>query len=183
MTEATTTATKSKTPNHVASPFGWPNFEVPNFGSPTMQVPEAFREIAEKSVAHAKDNCEKAKAVAEEAATHLRNIYTTAAKGAADYNLKVIEIARTNANAAFGYADDLLGVKSLSEFIELSTAHARRRFEAITAQVPDHLICGLRSSCERGELMFALVMMLAPVSRLAGTCSPFEAASATLMPS
>ena len=49
MTEATTTATKSKTPNHVASPFGWPNFEVPNFGSPTMQVPEAFREIAEKA--------------------------------------------------------------------------------------------------------------------------------------
>jgi phasin len=137
MTEATTTATKSKTPNHIASPLGWPNFEVPNFGSPTMQVPEAFREIAEKSVANAKDNCEKAKAVAEEATTHLKNIYTTAANGAADYNLKVIEIARTNANAAFEYADGLLGVKSLSEFIELSTAHARRQFEAMTAQTKE----------------------------------------------
>jgi phasin len=137
MTEATTTATKSKTPNHVASPFGWPNFDVPNFGSPAIQVPEAFREIAEKSVAHAKDNCEKVKAVVDEAATHLKSIYTTAAKGAADYNLKVIEIARTNASAAFEYADDLLGVKSLSEFIELSTAHARRQFEAITAQTKE----------------------------------------------
>ena len=57
--------------------------------------------------------------------------------GAADYNLKVIEIARTNANATFGYADDLLGVKSLSEFIELSTAHARRQFEAMTAQTKE----------------------------------------------
>jgi phasin len=137
MREATTTGTKSKTPNHIASPFGWPNFEVPNFGSPTMQVPEAFREIAEKSVAHAKDNCEKAKAAAEEATDHLKNILTTAATGAADYNLKVIEIARTNANAAFEYADDLLGVKSLSEFIELSTAHARRQFEAMTAQTKE----------------------------------------------
>jgi phasin len=137
MTEATTTATNSKTPNHVASPFGWPNFDVPNFGSPAIQVPEAFREIAEKSVAHAKDNCEKVKAVVDEAATHLKSIYTTAAKGAANYNLKVIEIARTNASAAFEYADDLLGVKSLSEFIELSTAHARRQFEAITAQTKE----------------------------------------------
>jgi phasin len=137
MTEASTTATKSKTPTHIASPFGWPNFEVPNFGSPTMQVPEAFREIAEKSVAHAKGNCEKAKAVAEEATTHLKNIYTTAAKGVGDYNLTVIEIARTNANAALEYTDDLLGVKSLSEFIELSTAHARRQFEAMTAQTKE----------------------------------------------
>jgi phasin len=137
MTEATTTATRTKRPNYIASPFGWPNFEVPNFGSPTMQVPEAFREIAEKSVAHAKDNCEKAKAAAEEATDHLKNILTTAATGAADYNLKVIEIARTNANAAFEYADDLLGVKSLSEFIELSTAHARRQFEAMTAQTKE----------------------------------------------
>jgi phasin len=137
MTEAATTATKSKTPNHTASPFGWPNFEVPNFGPPKMQVPAAFREIAEKSVAHAKDNCEKAKAVAEEATGHLKNIYTTAARGVADYNLKVIEIAHINASAAFAYADDLLGVKSPSEFIELSTAHARRQFEAIAAQTKE----------------------------------------------
>src|ERR1700680_1868861 len=42
----------------------------------------------------------------------------------------------------------------------------------------DHLIFGLSSSCERVEFMFALVMRLTPVSILAGTCSPFEAASA-----
>ena len=47
----------------------------------------------------------------------------------------------------------------------------------------DHLIFGLSSSCERAEFMFALVMTMAPVSILAGTCSPFEAASAVLTPS
>src|ERR1700730_15123857 len=47
----------------------------------------------------------------------------------------------------------------------------------------DHLIFGLSSSCERVEFMFALVMRLTPVSILAGTCSPFEAASAVLTPS
>src|SRR6266700_4211883 len=46
-----------------------------------------------------------------------------------------------------------------------------------------HLTFGLRSSCERGELMLALVMRVAPVSTVAGTCAPFEAASAVLTPS
>jgi len=55
--------------------------------------------------------------------------------------------------------------------------------EPCTSVVPDQLIFGLRSSCDRAELMLALVMRLAPVSRVAGTFSPFEAASAVLMPS
>jgi len=41
-------------------------------------------------------------------------------QGATEYNLKIIEIARTNTNAAFEHAQQLLGVKSPSEFIELS---------------------------------------------------------------
>ena len=46
-----------------------------------------------------------------------------------------------------------------------------------------HLIFGLRSSCERAELMLALVTRVTPVSTLADTFSPFEAASAVLTPS
>jgi len=67
----------------------------------------------------------------------LENTYTTAAKGATDYNLKLVEIARTNTRAAFDYAQELLGVKSPAEFIELSTAHARKQFEAMAAQTQE----------------------------------------------
>ena len=137
MTEATTAATKAKTAKHTTSPFGLLNYEIPNFDLPNTEVPAAFREIAEKGVAHVRDTYEKAKAATEEAADFLKDSYTTAAKGAADYNLKVIEIARSNANTAFDYAHELLGVKSLSEFVELSTAHARKQFEAMTAQTKE----------------------------------------------
>ena len=81
--------------------------------------------MAEKGVVQAKDNYEKIQAAAEEATDLLKSTYATAAKGTADYNRKVIEIAGTNAHAALDYAYELLGVKSPSEFIELSTAHAR----------------------------------------------------------
>ena len=100
-------------------------------------MPEAFREMAEKGVAQAKDNYQKIQAAAEEATDILKSAYATAAKGTTDYNRKVIEIAGTNAHAALDYAYELLGVKSPSEFIELSTAHARKQFETMTAQTKE----------------------------------------------
>ena len=54
-----------------------------------------------------------------------------------DYNLKVIEIARANTNTAVDNAFELLGVKSLAEFVELSTKHAHKQFEAMTAQTKE----------------------------------------------
>ena len=134
-----TETTKAKTTKHAASPFGLPDygipkFEIPKFDVPNMEVPEAFREMTEKGVAHAKDTYAKAKVASEEAADLLQNTYATVAKGATDYNLKLIEIARTNTRAAFDYAHELLGVKSPSEFIELSTAQMRKQFEVVSAQ-------------------------------------------------
>jgi phasin len=144
MTETTTAATKARTAKHAASSFGLPDygipkfempkFEIPKFDLPNTEMPEAFREMTEKGVAHAKDTCAKAKAASEDAADLLQNTYATVAKGATDYNLKLFEIARTNTRAAFDFAHELLGVKSPSEFIELSTAQMRKQFDIVSAQ-------------------------------------------------
>jgi phasin len=139
MTETTSTATKAKTTKHAASSFSLPDYGIPNFAMPkfdmsNMEMPEAFREMTEKGVAHAKGAYAKAKVANEEAADLLQNTYATVAKGATDYNLKLIEIARTNTRAGFDYAHELLGVKSPSEFIELSTAQMRKQFDIFSAQ-------------------------------------------------
>ncbi len=139
MTETTTTATKTQTTKHAASSFGPPDYGIPKFAMPkfdlpNMEMPEVFREMAEKGVAHARDTYAMANVANDEATDLLQNTYATVAKGATDYNLKVIEIARTNTRAAFDYAHELLGVKSPSEFIELSTAQMRKQFDAASAQ-------------------------------------------------
>jgi phasin len=139
MTETTTAATKAKSAKHAASSFGLPDygipkFETPKFDLPNMEISEAFREMAEKGLEHTRDAYAKAKVASEEAADLLENTYATVAKGATDYNLKLIEFARTNTRAAFDYAHGLLGVKSPSEFIELATAHARKQFDIVSAQ-------------------------------------------------
>ena len=142
MTEANTGANKAKTAKHSASPFGMPDYGMPKLGMPkfdlpNMEMPEAFRDMAEKGVAQAKVNYEKIQSAAEGARDLLNSAYSTAARGTADYNRKVIEIAAINAHAALDYAYELLGVKSPSEFIELSTAHARKQFEAMAAQTKE----------------------------------------------
>ena len=139
MTENTTTTTKAKTTKHAASSFGMPDygmpkFEIPKFDLPNMEMPQALREMAEKGVEHTRDAYEKAKVASEEAVDTLENAYEAAANRVTDYNLKLFEIVRINTRAAFDYAHELLGVKSPSEFIELSTAQMRKQFEIVSAQ-------------------------------------------------
>jgi hypothetical protein len=53
----------------------------------------------------------------------IRSSYSTAVEGAQVYNNKLLEFAQINFNGVFNFAQQLLGVKSPSEFIELSTEH------------------------------------------------------------
>ena len=134
MTETPTTATKAQTTRHPTSSFNMPDYGIPKFEIPNIEIPKAFLEMTEKGVAHTRDAYAKAKVASEEAADLLENACEAAAKRATDYNLKLFEIARINTRAAFDYAHELLGVKSPSEFIELSTAQMRKQFEIVAAQ-------------------------------------------------
>ena len=133
MSEATT---KGK-PAPVVPLFEMPKFEMPKFDMSSMEVPAAFREFAEKGVAQTKDAYAKMKATAEQATEVLETVYSTASKGSTEYGQKVIEIARTNTNTHFDFVASLFGVKSVSELVELSTAHARAQFEAVSAQTKE----------------------------------------------
>jgi phasin len=92
------------------------------------------REFAEKGAAHAKETYGKVQAAAEETTKVMEHAVSTASKGAADFNSQLLEIAQKNMNAAFDLARQLTHVKSPTEFIELSTAHARKQFETFTEQ-------------------------------------------------
>jgi phasin len=123
--------------NKTAAAFGMPVFDFPKFDLSSIEVPAAYREIAEKGIAQAKQNYEKLKVAAEETSDVIEETYTAASKGAADYGLKVIETIRANTNAQFDFARDLMGAKSAAEIVELSSAHARKQFETLTSQTKD----------------------------------------------
>jgi phasin len=106
-------------------------------GAPKMGTPQALREMADKGTAQAKASYDKMSAATAEASSVLKNAGATAAQGFKDGNAKVIEFARTNSNAAFDFANELLAVKSPSEFIQLSTEQARKQFEVLSEQAKE----------------------------------------------
>jgi len=141
MPEANTQTTKPKTKT-----------QIPPFTAfPGVEAPAAFRDIAEKSLSHAKDNYEKIKSAAEEATGVLEDTYASASKGATDYTLKVIEMTRENANSTFDFAVELLGVKTFSDFVELSSAHARKQFEAMSEQTRELASLAQKVATEAAE--------------------------------
>lgn len=79
-------------------------------------------------------NTDTMSAATTEASAAMQKAHTSAMQGASACNAKVVEFARLNSNAAFDYATKLFGAKSPSEFIEMSTDHARKQFEVLTAQ-------------------------------------------------
>jgi phasin len=137
MSEANTQRSKPQTP-----PFST---------FPGVEAPAAFRDIAEKSMSHAKDSYERMRSAAEEATGVLESTYATASKGATDYGLKVLELTRENTNATFDFAAQLLGAKTFAQFVELSTAHARKQFETMTAQSKELATLAQKVATEAAE--------------------------------
>jgi phasin len=88
---------------------------------------------------------------AKQATKQFENTYSTAVDGMREYSLKVLEIARTNSDTAFDYARQIVSVKSPSEMIELSTAHARKQLETLAAQTKELTALGQKVAAASGE--------------------------------
>jgi phasin len=102
-----------------------------------FEVPEQMRAFAEKGVSQARDNYAKFKDAAESHNSTIEAVFTSASKGASTYSAKVMEFVKANTTANLDFAQELLGIKSPSEALELWTAHTRKTFEAISAQAKE----------------------------------------------
>jgi phasin len=107
------------------------------FDKSRAEAPQALRQLAENGAAQAKETYAKMSAASAEASNLIQTSCATVAKGAMEYNAKVMEIACANANAAFDYARDLNGVRSPTQFLELTTEHARKRFDVFSVQTKE----------------------------------------------
>ena len=84
----------------------------PFAGAGATEGPEAMRAAAEIGTAYAKDMFAKSQAAVQDTKKVLEQTYTTATKGAAEFNLQLLEVMRANTNAAFDFAHALLAAKS-----------------------------------------------------------------------
>src|SRR6516162_2195052 len=100
-------------------------------------VPEQVRAFAERGVSQARDNYAKFKDAAENQNSTIEAVFTNANKGASTYSAKLMEFMKANTTANLDFAQELLGVKSPSEAMELCTSHARKSYETYSAQMKE----------------------------------------------
>ena len=97
-----------------------------------FEVPEQMRAFAEKGVSQARDSYARFKDVAESQNSTMEAVFASASKGASEYCAKMMEMMKANTSATLDFAQELIGVKSPSEALELCTAHAKKQFETFT---------------------------------------------------
>jgi len=108
-------------------------------------------ELAEQGLARAREGCEKIKAGSDEMTEALREVYSSNAKGATDYGLKVFEISNANTASALDFFVHLLGSKSATDVLTLSVTRARKAFETASDQNKELLALGQKLATETGE--------------------------------
>jgi phasin len=102
-----------------------------------FEVPEQVRAFAERGVSQARDNYAKFKDAAETHNGTIEAVFTSANKGATEYSTKLMEFMKHNTKSNLDFAQELLGIKSPSEAMELWTGHTRKQFETLTAQAKE----------------------------------------------
>ncbi len=144
MTEANTSAstapktrakTTSRTSESAETDTNFAAFEA--FSMPKMEVPAAMREATEKGIEQAREAYTKLKEASEEATDILEDTFETSRQGMIDFNLKAVDAAKTNTDATFQFARDLMGLKSFAEVIELQSSFAKGRFDALSSQTKE----------------------------------------------
>jgi phasin len=106
-------------------------------GSAKTDTLRTLRETAENGSAQVKQGIEKVTAATIETTNALQDSCSTALRCSQDYNIKLVEFAQNNSQAAFEFVQKLPGVKSPSDFIDLSTEFSRQQLETLAEQAKE----------------------------------------------
>ncbi len=99
-----------------------------------MDFTATMRDATEQNVEQAKKACEQIKSTAEEATNSLESSFNTATKGGADFNRKIIDAVRSNFDATFSFAQDLVGVETAQDALVIQTKFMQTQYETLTKQ-------------------------------------------------
>ena len=100
----------------------------------SFKIPNLFRGLSQEGTEYTKENWQVMNSAVEKLTSMIQDTSSTAAKESMEYGLKVMEMAQANTSAAIALANGLMGAKTPSEVIELSSTHAREQLNAIVKQ-------------------------------------------------
>ena len=117
------------------TPETFETIEFPTFDA--SKATDQIRTFAEKGLTQSKEAYAKMKSSAEEAQKAIETTYESAKTAGNEVSLKAIAALRANTELTLSHLESLLGVKSVSEFVELQTAFVRKGVEMSVEQAKD----------------------------------------------
>lgn len=104
--------------------------------------------FADKSAKIASEMLAKGKTVVEQSTQAVEQSYSVTVENFRAFNVKMLDIARTNADASFDFALQIATAKTPSDIIELWPAHARKQFEMLSEQSKELAVLGQKMAEE-----------------------------------
>ena len=90
---------------------------------PVTQVPDTFRVLAERNVAHTRELYEGSKNTLQAVLESWQKSFGAAGQGAAALNRRFIDLTERNMNTGFDFAMGLAGARNFAEVMELQAAY------------------------------------------------------------
>ena len=100
----------------------------------SVEPPQQIRDLAEKGTERSKEFYKNAGATTTEATAALQSCWTNAFRGMQEYSGKLAEFAQDNTKAQLEFMQKLAGLRSPTEFFEVSTKHMQQQLERLTEQ-------------------------------------------------
>ncbi len=92
----------------------------------------------------AREAIDKTSAAGTETVRSVQEGFTSAVENVRDLNVRLIDMARANTEAAFDFAREVAAAKAPSDFVQAWSTHATKQFDVLTKQASE-----LTTLCQR----------------------------------
>jgi phasin len=104
---------------------------------PTMEIPAAMREMAERNVEQARSAYTRFMDMARQAQDMVAKSSDAVASSAKEVQARSLRYAQENMDASFAFASDLAKARDLKEFLEIQQLYAQKQAATYTEQAQE----------------------------------------------
>jgi hypothetical protein len=104
-----------------------------------------------ENTAKARETFDKVTATGAETVQSLQQGFASAIENARDLNVRLIDMARANTDAAFDFAHEVATVTKASDLVEVWSSHTRKQVDMLTKQANELTTLGQRFASTTAE--------------------------------
>jgi phasin len=104
---------------------------------PTMEIPEAVRQLAERNVEQSRSAYTQFAEMAKRAQDMVTKSSGTMTQTALEIQMKALRFAEQNVDAGFSLASELARARDMKEYMEIQTKHAQRQMQNYANQAQE----------------------------------------------